>query len=600
VSFLPHEPAGGLAWYGSFAASTLTHAGVGAFLMFSGMVAFQPSQTDLSETDQDVLVSLEILDADIMTEPDTNDLLDQIPSDAPLLEPDDTEAETIPEQELAALEPDDAALTPDAVDPVAPEEDVFEAAEPVAEEFETADEALVPEQPEPETAEPEPLAPVEPESNVVTEFAAAATEELLPEVTEEADEIQPPETAEIAPLAPEPEPVIPVVEEMAIQDISPIESPLSDFNPLAEGGAAALEPLPESSALALPAEQPEVPAAPLPSSDDIAVLTPDLVSEPETDLVPEAVAEVQVPDETLPVADETEALAEVVEPADIQDIAEPELVQEAEETELALLQPEPQAPEPPVAESEVSESPETEQPAPAPETAQPETDTPAPAAPAVIANPPQSDLAIGALLRRLRATSHEQSTLALPRRLPPGGGNTGALAALSVVGADSGVLDLLSGRVTENLDFTTAQTRELIDPRQCATLDAIRQSDSYPANRIGLSLDAASLTSGETRSGSVLGAGGLFVTLLLIDDNGVVQDMAPFVRIQDNVPRFEAPLARTGPARATRQILLALGTQDSPLDLSAQIGRLAEEVFTAIPPGVLQNAVFGFATIDVR
>ena len=609
MSFLPHAPAGGLAWYGSFAASTLTHAGLAAFLMFSGMVAFQPTPADVSDTDQDILVSLEILDADIVTEPETNDLLDQIPADAAVLEPDATEAETIPEQELAALEPDDAALSPDAAETVTPEEEIFEAAEPKAEEFEAPDDALTPELPEPDLAAAEPLAPVEPETDALTELTAGESEDILPEATQEpaetltdTDEIQALETADITPVAPEPEPVVPVVDEMAIQDISPIEDQLTDFNPLAEGGAAALEPLPESSAPALPVDQPEVPSAPLPAADDIAVLTPELITEPGTDLVPGVIAEAQAPDDILPADQDIVALPEAVAPAEVQDIAGPELVQEPEETELALLQPEPQVPEPPVAEPEIATEPETDPPAPEPEAVQPEpeTDAPAPAAVAAIANPTPSDLAIGALLRRIRTTPHEQCTLVLPRRLAAGTGNNAALAALSVVGADSGVLDLLSGRVTDSLEFTTAQTRELIDPRQCATLDAIRQSDSYPANRIGLSLDAASLTSGDTLSGSVLGAGGLFVTLLLIDDNGVVQDMAPFIRIQDNTPRFEAPVARTGPARATRQILLALGTQSAPLDLSGQIGRLAEDVFTAIPPATLQSAVFGFATIDIR
>ena len=111
-------------------------------------------------------------------------------------------------------------------------------------------------------------------------------------------------------------------------------------------------------------------------------------------------------------------------------------------------------------------------------------------------------------------------------------------------------------------------------------------------------------TSGQARLGAahalVIGAGGLFVTLLVVDDNGVVQDLAPFVQLDGTTPVFEAPVARSGPTRATRQILLALGTTDAPLDIQDRIGRTAQDVFAQIPAATLQNMVFGIATFDVR
>ncbi|MEM6371310.1 MAG: hypothetical protein AAF727_00795 [Pseudomonadota bacterium] len=212
-----------------------------------------------------------------------------------------------------------------------------------------------------------------------------------------------------------------------------------------------------------------------------------------------------------------------------------------------------------------------------------------------LANPTASDVAIGQLLRRIRATPQEQCTLALPRRA---GGD--ALAGLSMIGADEAVLDAKAAQILDGLDFAPVQTRELLDVRQCAVLDALRASDSYPANRIGLSIDTATLLSGDTLTGRVLGAGGLFVTLLLIDDNGVVQDLAPFVTIENNTPVFDAPVARSGPARATRQVLVAIGTEGTPLDLSGSIGQEAQDVFAPIPAETLATMVFGVATFDVQ
>ena len=88
--------------------------------------------------------------------------------------------------------------------------------------------------------------------------------------------------------------------------------------------------------------------------------------------------------------------------------------------------------------------------------------------------------------------------------------------------------------------------------------------------------------------------------MLLVDDNGVVQDLAPFVTMEEATPVFEAPVARSGPARATRQILVVMGTRGAPLDVSSQIGREAQDLFALIPSEALENMLFGIATFELR
>lgn len=215
-------------------------------------------------------------------------------------------------------------------------------------------------------------------------------------------------------------------------------------------------------------------------------------------------------------------------------------------------------------------------------------------APQVLANPDVNTALIGTLLRRIRATPAPQCTLALPRRAGPDG------VGVSFIGSQTNVLDTFATRIFDGLSPPPVQTREIIDPRQCALLDAVRQIADYPAGRIGLSLEDATLQSGETLKGRVIGAGGLFVTLLLIDDNGIVQDMSRFTTLQGNDPVFDAPIARSGPARATRQVLVVLGSPDRLIDVSAQIGLGAEAVFAALPPQTLETILFGLATFDVR
>ncbi len=560
MSFLPHGSPSALSWYGSFVGSFVAHAGLVSFVLFSGVIVLIPLPPE-PEEDAAITVSLEILDANIVEELEPVDDTNLVPEDAVVTEPDAPDAET--PEDLAALSPDEQELlAPEEDTLLAPEEDALqpelEAAEPDVLEPEPLEpEVTEPEVLEPEVVEPEPVEPEVAEPEVIEpEPVEPEVAEVLPEpenepllVPEEVVEPEPevvapeptePEVAEVPDLPeptplPEPEPETP----LAIDDLSPIDDTV--LNPLASGGSG---PAPvEDDVLALVAPEPDVPEVP--------VLEPEVVEEIDPVALPEEVIE-----------EPEVAPEEAVETPEPEPTPEPEVVEETPE---------------PVEEPEVAAAP----PAPA---RQP------------LANPTASDVAIGQLLRRIRATPQEQCTLALPRRFT----GDGALAGLSMVGAREEQLDALAERIVSGLDFAPVQTRELLDPRQCATLDALRQSESYPANRIGLSLDTTTLASGDTLTGRVIGAGGLYVTLLLVDDNGVVQDLAQFVTLDGSTPVFEVPVARAGPSRATRQVLLAIGTEGTPLDLSDRIGREAQDVFGPIPAATLREMVFGVATVDVQ
>jgi len=158
----------------------------------------------------------------------------------------------------------------------------------------------------------------------------------------------------------------------------------------------------------------------------------------------------------------------------------------------------------------------------------------------------------------------------------------------------------LTAEVLSSIEGKVISSQEVIDSRQCAALDAIRQSQSYPASRLGLSIDSTQIRSGESLTARVTGAGGLHVNLLLIDDNGVVQDLARFTTIENNRLAIDAPLARAGVRRATRQILLAIGTSEEIPGFADNIGELAQDAFLKIPSNVLNEMVFGLATIDVQ
>ncbi|WP_417262053.1 hypothetical protein [Celeribacter sp.] len=212
---------------------------------------------------------------------------------------------------------------------------------------------------------------------------------------------------------------------------------------------------------------------------------------------------------------------------------------------------------------------------------------------APLANASAADLTIGQLLTRIRANETPRCTLALPRRGADG------QVGLSLIGADRNALDAYSATILDGFE-TVTRVREEVDPRQCAALDAVALTASYPAARIGLSLASTNLQSGDTIEAQVSGAGGLDLAVLMIDDNGVVQDLSRFTTIENGIPVISAPVARVGSGRETRQILMILGSEDGPFNLTEMDGRSAEDVFSALDRDRLEQSRFALVSFDLR
>ena len=540
MSFLPYAPQRSSTWAASIGGSTAIHGAL-VFGVLTSSVALLPEPTTPAVREPEYEITLEIIDADIIDLDDTPD----IPEDAIPLEPEDTTADLLEEADNALTPEDDTALLEPDEDTLQPEDNLLEP--------QTEDDILAPEE--------DTLAPVEevvePEADVLQEEDLALLEPE-PEVIAPEPEIVEPEPEVIAPepeVIEEPVAVAePDPDDLAIDDLSLIDDDV--FNPLAEAVA---------------------PAGDAPLAPDVVV--PNVV-EPDT-VVEEDIAAVILPDPEL-IAPEPEVIAPEPEVEPETPVALPEEVED---------DPAPEAVEDPA--PEVVEDDPADDTAEDPAVAEPAGDGTGTSTAAAIPNPSPAALQIGALLQRIRETPAPQCTLVLPRRAGDGVG-------LSVIGADPGALDTLANRIVDGLDTVPAQTREILDPRQCAALDAIRLSAAYPASRIGLALEDTTLNSGEALQARVLGAGGLFLTLILVDDNGVIQDLARFTTLDGNDPVINAPVARSGPARDTRQVLIVLGSVDEPIDLSQGIGQLAQDAFAALPREVLETALFGLATFDVR
>ena len=181
------------------------------------------------------------------------------------------------------------------------------------------------------------------------------------------------------------------------------------------------------------------------------------------------------------------------------------------------------------------------------------------------------DLAAGDLIRRIREQAHPDCLVALPRRTSTGG------LGLEMIGASERVMQDYAKALLGPEDADLVQTRQLIDPRQCAGLDLVAKGPNYPATRLGLGLENPAPASSGWLRGGVRGTGGRYVMLLVIDNNGVVQDLQRFSRFGDNRVDFAVPVTRAGPRRDTSQLILALASSTPFDDLRSGIGGLAHE-----------------------
>ena len=635
MSFLPHGSSKSMVWFGSLAASAIMHIFIAAFVLFSGTIVFLRTVENLDEREPSFEITFEILD---FSTSDAAIPIEEISDDKMAMAPDELETSE-PNQTFEALAPVFDTLSPGTkttvpsktdIDELSPElsseisvPDVF-VLDDEAVEISTSDliepellksqgignqftemQPIKQENQDTKVIEPE-LSDLEVEPNFIETDLQITTSEFVD--NQEVMVTEPTKTTEQ-----------PTQQSIVVENLSPADelvlSPLVDSESLLvqpdvlnEGASdlVLLSPETQTGLSSITLKETLVAPTLLPSPNQSltseVALVPEFVQEPtgdagiepsnEQEIIDGSIAEALAPPKKQPIFNDDEyaidELASVPDPvvAAIEpDIVMPTPLLGFDEIEgIALEQDGSNIPQGSGV-TEVKKPKKTED----------AGVISAFSPPQILSEPTVSDISIGKLLRIIRTLPQKQCTLALPRRAAGVSG-----AGVSLIGADIEQLKLLGQSINESLDFKPELISEIVDPRQCPVLDALRQSNSYPANRIGLSLESSELQSGNSLRGSVIGAGGLYLSLLLIDDNGVVQDVAPFVTLDGTSPVFDAPVARSGSARTTRQILVALGTRDDTFDFSSQIGYLAQDVFTMNSVEQLQQLVFGVATFDLQ
>ncbi|MBC9246814.1 hypothetical protein H4P12_08825 [Paracoccus sp. 11-3] len=207
---------------------------------------------------------------------------------------------------------------------------------------------------------------------------------------------------------------------------------------------------------------------------------------------------------------------------------------------------------------------------------------------------PPTDPRITELFDRIRQRLTEPCLLALPALLGDDQIQLGILAA-----DDRQISDLMQD-LTSDLDTQIQERAVLLDRRQCAGLTFARRDPSYPVPSLSLQLDAQEVDSGGNLSGRISGSAGLYTTLLLIDDNGVVHDLRRFLVGSATGSRFQIPVARSGQPRDTHQLILAIATAQRPGSVASTAGEMADDFFAALSRDVGQRPRIGVASIYIR
>ncbi len=184
--------------------------------------------------------------------------------------------------------------------------------------------------------------------------------------------------------------------------------------------------------------------------------------------------------------------------------------------------------------------------------------------------------AVSELIARIRGRLTDPCLLAIPQQLADGS------PELVLMGSDEAQMQGFARAVLADLVPRPTERRILIDARQCAALNFARENRFYPAFRLSVSLDQASIPSGTNLTGAIGNTAGRYISLLLVDDNGVVQDIGSYLSFTGSAARFDVLLTRDGNVRDTSQTLVALATATRPSTLNTQNGQLAADFFAAL------------------
>jgi hypothetical protein len=130
-----------------------------------------------------------------------------------------------------------------------------------------------------------------------------------------------------------------------------------------------------------------------------------------------------------------------------------------------------------------------------------------------------------------------------------------------------------------------------VSDAQCEALAYLQNSPAYPQYQIFFDLKAYTIPSGSVLEGKIGNTGGGFLSFLIIDDEGLVQDLGSFLRFTRGAALFRIPMTIKGSPVETQQLLMALSTPARLETVQAASGTPARQFFAALEAELRRKGV---------
>ena len=187
-------------------------------------------------------------------------------------------------------------------------------------------------------------------------------------------------------------------------------------------------------------------------------------------------------------------------------------------------------------------------------------------------------------IRFLQADAPQDCFLALPAYEASAG-------TIRSFAADAALQSEFAERLGRAESLPEHERVDRVSEAQCRALAFVRTLPRYPAFALTIQVENPHIASGEALVGRISNVDGRVLSLLLVDDEGFVQDVEPFLRRTGaRDPAFVAPLVLTGDPETTTQLLLAIAS-DTPLDtVKLHSGAEAGEFFEILEQEINRRA----------
>ena len=151
-----------------------------------------------------------------------------------------------------------------------------------------------------------------------------------------------------------------------------------------------------------------------------------------------------------------------------------------------------------------------------------------------------------------------------------------------VFAAETGSLDAFRSALERETGALPNTTMKPVSPAQCRALDYAKAAPAYPGFRLYFELPDRDIASGARLAGRLGNSARQHVSLLVIDNTGLVQNLGTFLAFTRSGAEFAVPMTLTGTPVETLQLLVAIATAVPPAVLRDFTRGQADAVFSAV------------------